>query len=85
MTVLSNSEKKCCALWFAEVWVFMQHEHKQFFGEPAQVWSLTQKSSTFYIPLKSIKSRVVSTKVSVKFSSYYEEFVYVIIPIEHKS
>lgn len=72
-------------LWLALVSMYMRHEHRNFFGNPVQVWSLTQHSTLRYIPIESIKSRVVAAKMQIELPSGLQETVFVATPIEHRN
>ena len=71
-------------VWLAVASVYMRHAECKYFGYPVQIWSLTQRSSFVYLPTECIKSRVIATKMSIEFSSTFEEIVYVTVPLEHK-
>ena len=71
-------------IWIAVVSLYIRHEFHDFFGYPVQVWSLTKRSSLQYILISNIKSRVVGTKMEVKFPNLLNEIVYVITPIQSK-
>ena len=83
VTVCLGDEHTSKVMWLAVVQRFMIHELRNWFGWPAQVWSLTRHSTYSYVPVFSIESRVVSSKVSVKFDTACSETI-VVVPIEYK-
>ncbi len=54
--------------WIVAVNTFVQHSCKVWFGNPAEVWTITPNSMTF-IPINAIRSRVVYSKSKVDFGS----------------
>ena len=71
-------------LWIAAVSTFEQHPYKDWFGTPAQVWTITPHTpaSLTFIPVTAIKSRVTHSRSKVDFGrGIGEETVYVIVPL----
>lgn len=69
-------------LWVAAVNWFMEHPCKVWFGNPAQVWCTAKYPGEFFIPVTSIKSRVVYTQSLVNFGRISgSDTVYVVVPL----
>jgi hypothetical protein len=68
--------------WLACVSFFLEHDYKAWFGYPTEIWSKAEASSTHFIPLSHIKSRICYVDTAVNFGhSIGIDSVYVIAPI----
>ena len=68
--------------WFAYVTFFLPHECKVWYGYPTEVWSISESSSSYFIPLSNIKSGAAYIQANVNFGcSIGIQPVFVAVPI----
>ena len=68
--------------WFAKVIFFLEHQCRVWFGYPTEVWTKMEATSSYFIPLSHIKSRVPYVDSKVNFGQIIgTDSVYVITPI----
>lgn len=80
IVVADNGDR--VAVWVAAVSWFDSHPCKVWFGFPTQVWSTSSFHESF-VPLQSIKCRVVYTKATVNFGRVIgDDVVFFVIPVE---
>ena len=65
----------------------LEHEHKTFYGSPAEVWRKYCPSarSDIYVPVACIKCQCAYVDHIVQFNQILTEEVTVVIPINHFS
>ena len=82
VAIPDNSPTAPKKVWFAYVNWFLEHPCKVWFGHPVQVWTTVRCRSSF-IPVSSIKSRVVYVKCTRSFGqTLINDTVYVIVPLK---
>ena len=57
-------------MWFAYVNWLLEHQCKLWYGNPVQVWTTVQSPSSFFIPVKNIKSRLVYVCMTLDVTLY---------------
>ena len=79
VTNRSHSKSTVTSIWTACVKFYYEHDHKQWFGGPTEVWTRSQSPDMYYISLCSVKSRVAYCETSVDFGTFIgEQTVYVV-------
>ena len=78
----NDSTETTSTSWVACINFFLEHEYKAWFGYPTEIWSKAEESSTCFIPLSHIKSRICYVDTAVNFGSTIGiDSVYVSAPI----
>ena len=78
----SNSRPHTCTHWIVAVRWFMDHPCRVWYGDPTQVWSISQFPGHSYIFVSDIISRVVYSKYLCDFGRFVgTNIVFVIIPL----
>lgn len=85
VSVILQQDEHIHRLYLANVDWLLEHEYKNFFGYPAEVWcKYTPNYNTFcFIPVVSIQSRCAFVVHSIKFNRLLDEEVTVVIPLDH--
>ena len=80
-------DNRSITLCLASINWLLEHENKNYFGGPVQVWRKylcnTCTSYEAFIPVSKIISRCAYIEKKVKFSQLLEEVVTVLVSINH--
>ena len=75
----SSSSNATTSIWTACVRFYYEHDYRQWFGGPAEVWAKSKYPDMYYLSLPSIKSRVAYCETVVDFGSGIgQQSVYVV-------
>ena len=79
-----DNEIQSKTIILANIRWLQQHEYKNFFGSPVEVWCTVSPLSDFdtYVPVASISCRCAYTTHKVKFNPLLEETVIIVVPIQ---
>ena len=71
----------CFSIWIACVRFHFQHEYREWFGGPNEIWSSALLPDCYFIPLICIKCHVAFCETQLDFGTGVEQRVLVVSPL----